>query len=136
MSSVAGSDIDKENSVPLDNESPNSTPAPTTISKASKKKGSGPSKSTKASWKSGDSAMLIATLLKEREAGRQSDSGFKPTSWAACALALKGSEITSGGASKTSNSCRDHFKKVSRCRNVPFVVNVPLTLIASSSENI
>jgi hypothetical protein len=35
-----------------------------------------PSKSTKTVWKSQDSALLIETLLKEREAGHQSDTGF------------------------------------------------------------
>jgi hypothetical protein len=40
--------------------------------------------STKTVWKSNDDAVLVATLLKEREEGRQSDSGFKPKSFIAC----------------------------------------------------
>jgi len=71
-----------------------------------------PSASTKTVWKSSDDAVLVATLLKEREEGRQSDSGFKPKSFAACAEALKGSERTSGGIAKTSGSCHDHWGKV------------------------
>jgi hypothetical protein len=63
-------------------------------------------------WKSNDDAVLIATLLKEREEGRQSDSGFKPKSFVTCAEALKGSEQTSGGIAKTSESCHDHWEKV------------------------
>lgn len=84
-------------------------PAP----KAGKKKSTGPSTSTKAVWKSSDSALLIENLIKERDAGHQSDSGFKPVAWVSCALALKGSEITGGGAVKSKGSCKDHFKKVS-----------------------
>ena len=77
----------------------------------SKSSGDKPSKSTKAVWKSQDSALLIDTLLKEREAG-QSDTGFKPVAWTACAIALKGSEVKSGGIAKTASSARDHFAKV------------------------
>jgi hypothetical protein len=71
-----------------------------------------PSKGPKAVWKSHDSALLIETLLKEREAGHQSDTGFKPVAWTACAAALRGSEIWSGGAAKTATSAHDHFAKV------------------------
>jgi hypothetical protein len=72
-----------------------------------------PSKSTKAVWRSQDSALLIDTLLKECEAGHQSDTGFKPVTWTACALALQGSEVVSGGIMKTASSARDYFGKVS-----------------------
>ncbi|KAG2125081.1 hypothetical protein DEU56DRAFT_744042 [Suillus clintonianus] len=70
--------------------------------------------STKTVWKSSDDAVLIATLLKEREEGHQSDSGFKPKSFIACAEALKGSEKTSGGVAKTSGSCHDHWGKLKK----------------------
>ncbi|KAG1858919.1 hypothetical protein F4604DRAFT_1518960, partial [Suillus subluteus] len=73
-----------------------------------------PSASTKTVWKSNDDAVLIATLLKEREEGRQSDSGFKPKSFVACAEALQGSEKTSGGVAKTSGSCHDHWGKLKK----------------------
>ncbi|KAG1719539.1 uncharacterized protein EDB91DRAFT_1065513 [Suillus paluster] len=62
-------------------------------------------------WKSSDDAVLIATLLKEREEGHQSDSGFKLKSFVACTEALKGSEKTSGGVAKTSGSCHDRWGK-------------------------
>jgi hypothetical protein len=71
-----------------------------------------PSKSTKAVWKDKDDQVLVKTLLKERKEGHQSNSGFKPASWTACAEALKGSEETSGGIAKTSTSCHDHWSKV------------------------
>lgn len=62
-----------------------------------------PSKSTKAVWKSQNSALLINTLLKECKAGHQSDIGFKPVAWTACAIALKGSEVKSRGIAKTAS---------------------------------
>jgi hypothetical protein len=96
---------DKDNSDP--------TAESTTVTdKCTKTKKKMPSTSTKTVWKSNDDAVLIATLLKEREEGRQSDSGFKPKSFVACAEALKGSEKTSGGIAKSSGSCHDHWGKV------------------------
>ncbi|OAX39376.1 hypothetical protein K503DRAFT_645862, partial [Rhizopogon vinicolor AM-OR11-026] len=65
-------------------------------------------------WKSSDDAVLVATLLKEREEGHQFDSGFKLKSFVACAKALKGSERTSGGVAKTSGSCHDHWGKLKK----------------------
>ncbi|KAG1731095.1 uncharacterized protein EDB91DRAFT_1034732, partial [Suillus paluster] len=70
-----------------------------------------PSASTKTVWKSNDDAVLIATLLKEQEEGCQSDSGFKPKSFVACAEALQGSKKMSGGVAKTFGSCHDHWGK-------------------------
>ncbi|KAG1728875.1 uncharacterized protein EDB91DRAFT_1253308 [Suillus paluster] len=81
--------------------------------KGTKTKPKAPSASTKTVWKSSDNAVLIATLLKERE-GHQSDSGFKPKSFIACAEALKGSEKTSGDVAKTSGSCHDHWGKLKK----------------------
>jgi hypothetical protein len=78
-------------------------------SKASKTRKSGASK---AIWKSADDAILVETLIKERELGHQTDSGFKPVAFTACAEALKGSELTSGGAPKSSGSTKDHWDKV------------------------
>ena len=105
----------KENSQPdtPPSESSSQEELPTTATaKGTKTKTKAPSASTKTVWKSNDDAVLVATLLKEREEGRQSDSGFKPKSYIACAEALKGSEKTSGGVAKTSGSCHDHWGKV------------------------
>ncbi|KAF7965578.1 hypothetical protein HWV62_42846 [Athelia sp. TMB] len=88
--------------------------APAPAQKGHKKQNKGPSTSTKAVWRSSDSALLVETLVKERNAGHQADSGFKPLVWASCALALRGSEILSGGAIKSKSSCRDHFKKLKK----------------------
>jgi hypothetical protein len=98
------SSADKENLPANNDETGGQVTAP--------KGASQPSKSTKTVWKSQDSALLIETLLKEREAGHQSDTGFKPVAWTACATALKGSEVLSGGITKTASSARDHFAKV------------------------
>ncbi|KAG1880829.1 hypothetical protein F4604DRAFT_1902578 [Suillus subluteus] len=81
---------DKENTDPLA-ESPTVTP------KVLKTKSKVPSASTKTVWKSNDDAVLIATLLKEREEGP-----------------LQGSEKTSGGVAKTSGSCHDHWGKLEK----------------------
>ncbi|KAJ8580704.1 hypothetical protein M405DRAFT_847468 [Rhizopogon salebrosus TDB-379] len=66
----------------------------TAVAKGTKTKSKVLSASTKMVWKSNDDAVLIATLLKEREEGHQSDSGFKPKSFVTCAEALKGNAST------------------------------------------
>jgi hypothetical protein len=117
---MASNNSSKENT-PVNNPGPNGdtenaappVAAPAVSKKRKKRKaGDGPSKSTKAVWKDGDDRVLVETLLKECKEGRQSDSGFKPASWTACADALKGSEIKNGGIPKTPNSCHDHWNKV------------------------
>ena len=99
------SSADKEN-VPTGTGNPDAEP-PTQAP------GSKPSKSTKAVWRSQDSALLIDTLLKECEARHQLDTGFNPVAWTACVLALHGREVVSGGIAKTASSACDHFGKVS-----------------------
>jgi hypothetical protein len=117
---MASDSSSKENS-PVNNPGPNGdaenaampVAAPAASKKGKKRKAADESsKSTKVVWKNDDDKVLVETLLKEREEGRQSDSGFKPASWTACADALKGSELKSGGIAKTANSCHDHWNKV------------------------
>ena len=67
----------------------------------------------KASWKPADDEMLLECLRQQQEAGHQSDTGFKPVAWTACALALKDGEKRSGGGPKTAKGCKDHFGTVS-----------------------
>lgn len=67
----------------------------------------------KASWKLVDDETLLECLRQQQAAGHQSDTGFKPVAWTACALALKGSEKLSGGSPKTAKGCKDHFGTVS-----------------------
>jgi hypothetical protein len=99
------SSADKEN-IPTSTGNPNAEPPAQAL-------GGKRNKSIKAVWRSQDSTLLIDTLLKEREAGHQSDTGFKPVAWTACALALQGSDVVSGGIVKTASSAHDHFGKVS-----------------------
>ncbi|OAX35831.1 hypothetical protein K503DRAFT_784794 [Rhizopogon vinicolor AM-OR11-026] len=82
--------------------------------KGMKTKKNMPSTSTNTVWKSNDDAMLIATLLKEREEGCQSDSGFEPKSFIACAEALKSSEKMSVWIAKSSGSCHNHWGKLKK----------------------
>ncbi|KAJ8583825.1 hypothetical protein M405DRAFT_866716 [Rhizopogon salebrosus TDB-379] len=98
-----------------DKDNPDPTAESTTViqvAKGTRTKSKVLSASTKTVWKSNDDAVLVATLLKEREEGHRSDSGFKPKSFVTCAEALKGSEQTSGGIAKTSGSCHDHWGNV------------------------
>ena len=99
-----GHEPDKES------QAPEVAPAPKVSKGKGKKKNGAPSQSTKACWKPPDDKILVDTLLKEREEGHQTDSGFKPTSYPACAEALKASQ--SGGAVKTAGSCADRWTRV------------------------
>jgi hypothetical protein len=62
--------------------------------------GKGPSHSTKAVRLAANNAALIDTLLSERTAGHQSDSGFKAVAYMTCVEAFRGSEEISGGCCK------------------------------------
>jgi hypothetical protein len=65
-----------------DKDNPDPTAESTTvIAKGTRTKSKVLSTSKKTVWKSNDDAMLVVTLLKEREEGHQSDSGFKPKSF-------------------------------------------------------
>jgi hypothetical protein len=72
-----------------------------------------PATRKKASWKPADDEILLECLRQQQAAGHQSDTGFKPVTWTACALALRDSEKRSGGAPKTAKGCKDHFGTVS-----------------------
>ena len=117
---MASDSSSKENS-PVNNPGPNgdteNAAMPVAVLAASKKgkkrkAADEPRKSTKAIWKDDNDKVLVETLLKECKEGHQLDSEFKPASWTACADALKGSELKSGGIVKTENSCHDHWNKV------------------------
>jgi hypothetical protein len=56
-----------------------------------------PASRKKATWKPTDDQTLLECLRQQQAAGHQSDTGFKPVAWTACALALKDSEKRSGG---------------------------------------
>lgn len=85
----------------------------TSVTKADSDKPSIKEKLT-ATWPKDHSAdtVLIDTLLKERDEGRQSDSGFKSPSFIACSEALFGSEKISGGIAKSASCCQGRWATV------------------------
>ncbi|KAF8983856.1 hypothetical protein BDQ17DRAFT_1261025 [Cyathus striatus] len=60
-------------------------------------------------WCSSCKATLVSTLKKEAQKEKQSDTGWKKSTWTACVVDLKGSELICGGAPKKASSCRDHW---------------------------
>ncbi|KAF8194055.1 hypothetical protein K438DRAFT_1469004, partial [Mycena galopus ATCC 62051] len=48
---------------------------------------------------------LVHKLRECKDLGMQSDSGWKPAVWSACAEVLKDSQ----GAEKTADKCQDHY---------------------------
>lgn len=64
-------------------------------------------------WTDADDAVLVTTLTKEKAKGKWGDNNPKKVAWAACELALQGSERQSGGAPKIGNSLRNRWNKVS-----------------------
>jgi hypothetical protein len=97
-----------------DGENVNTSPAGSAIpaTAVATTKSSKCSNSTKSVWTSADDAVLVQTLLVQRAAGNQSDSGFKSTAYTACVEALSGSKKVSGGTTKTASSVSDHWAKV------------------------
>ena len=62
-------------------------------------------KPKKASWKlAADDETLVLCLKLQQAAGNQSDTGLKPVTWTACAIALQGSEKWSVSGPKTAKS--------------------------------
>jgi hypothetical protein len=66
----------------------------------------------RAVWKSTDDGVLVAVLTEQASAGHQSDNGWKSLVWTAASLALEGSELKSGGASKNDDACLSRWGKV------------------------
>jgi len=67
----------------------------------------------KAIWTARDDATLVQCLIEQQALGNQADNSWKKVTWTACAEALAGSELISGGAKKTAVGCKDHFNNVS-----------------------
>ncbi|KAJ7036435.1 hypothetical protein C8F04DRAFT_1258001 [Mycena alexandri] len=61
--------------------------------------------SARCSWSTADDAVLIDKLRWAKDQGFQSESGWKPQTWAHCAEALKDSP----GPKKTADKIQDHF---------------------------
>ena len=65
-----------------------------------------------ARWSQEDNAVLIEQLKIHQSKGHQSDSGWKSLVWTACEVALRESEIKSGGGPKTASGCKEHWLSV------------------------
>ncbi|KAJ7195094.1 hypothetical protein GGX14DRAFT_475363 [Mycena pura] len=59
----------------------------------------------RAHWSVADDAVLVRAMRDAKDAGFQSDSGWKPQTWARVALAL----ANSPGVPKVSEKCQDRF---------------------------
>lgn len=69
-----------------------------------------PPKQTK--WSPENSAELIRVLTEQQAAGNQADNAWKGCVWTAAELALRNSELISGGAPKDAKKCNGHWDKV------------------------
>lgn len=97
------------------------TPAAASETTASKREQSAKSKAAQApkkppkqaKWSSDDDAVFIEVLTEQATEGKTSDNGWKSSVWTAAMVALKGSEMFSGGAPKSAAACARHWDKVS-----------------------
>jgi hypothetical protein len=62
-------------------------------------------------WSTQDDRILVETLLAQKAAGNQAQSGWKPTVWSAVAASLSKVAV-SGQAKKTTTKCSDHWSNV------------------------
>jgi hypothetical protein len=62
-------------------------------------------------WSSQDDRILVETLLTQKAAGNQAQSGWKTIVWSAVAAELK-KVTTDGQAEKTASKCNDHYCNV------------------------
>jgi len=68
---------------------------------------------SRAVWCAADDAVLLENLIKEKENGNQTDnSSWKTVVWTTTEKALAGSEMHSGGAAKTGESCHNRWTAV------------------------
>ena len=62
-------------------------------------------------WSTDNDRILVETLLGQKTAGNQAQSGWKSTVWSAIATELK--KITVGGqVEKTATKCNNHYSNV------------------------
>jgi hypothetical protein len=62
-------------------------------------------------WSTQDDRILVETLLVQKAAGNQAQSGWKSTAWVAVAGALR--EVAAEGeVEKTAKKCSDHYANV------------------------
>jgi hypothetical protein len=71
-------------------------------------------KAKRCRWNPACDMILITQLLAEKAAGNQTDNaGWHQPAFTACAVALRGSEKDSGGATKAADTCQTRWGTVS-----------------------
>ncbi|KIM79143.1 hypothetical protein PILCRDRAFT_10571 [Piloderma croceum F 1598] len=83
---------------------------PPTTKQSKPKPPAKPPKQTKRS--AANSAELIRVLMEQQAAGNQADNAWKGCVWTATELALRDSELISGGAKKDAKKCNGHWDKL------------------------
>jgi hypothetical protein len=63
-------------------------------------------------WNRDDEAMLVQTLIKAKEDKKWGDNNPKPSAWTACAAALSGSEIITGGIAKNIKAIKTRWQRI------------------------
>jgi len=63
-------------------------------------------------WSAEDNRVLVATLLAQKAAGNQAQSGWKATTWSAVAAAKLKKITPAGQAEKTPTKCSDRYVNV------------------------
>jgi hypothetical protein len=63
-------------------------------------------------WSRDDEAILVQTLRLQKASGNWRVTTPKKSAWAACEKALAGSEVVSGGASKTLVAIKNRWQRV------------------------
>lgn len=63
-------------------------------------------------WPVQDRELLVQELVRQKDLGHQSGSGFLPHAWSAVADALVGSEERSGGDAKGAEECKSAYSRV------------------------
>jgi hypothetical protein len=62
-------------------------------------------------WSTQEDRIVVETLLAQKAAGNQAQSGWKSTVWSAVATELKKVAV-GGGAEKTASKCSNHYSNV------------------------
>ncbi|KAG6893795.1 hypothetical protein C0992_008605 [Termitomyces sp. T32_za158] len=113
---------------------PPATPAPVSSKKGKqaksvKKSDALPAKHKHAIWTDNDDKILVNTLLVQHEEGVQTSNGtFKDPAFQAAAAALKESHLLSGGALKSSDSCKTRYNGSSNAQRHTDAVKILKTL--------
>ncbi len=78
-------------------------------------------------WTRNNEAALVCTLKAAKNDGKWDDNNPKPVAWTLCVIALRNSEVISGGAAKTSKAIRSRWQRI-RTHHVFFSISMCLQL--------